>query len=73
MYRLDIKTKFNEIKILVHDYLEEEVQEILTQPYVEDYKVDEYKEERDNKIKVLTKSNNKVYTNNVLKTQKGNL
>lgn len=34
MYELEIKTKFNEIKIVVDDLESEEVKEILEQPYI---------------------------------------
>ena len=36
MYYLKIKTKFNNLELIVDDYHDEEVQDILNQPYIED-------------------------------------
>lgn len=40
MYELYIKTKFNEIKILVEDTQDTEVKEILNQPWVEEVRLE---------------------------------
>ena len=48
MYYLRIKTKFNELELIVDDYHDEEVQEIFNQPYIEDVylcNIDEDKKE----------------------------
>lgn len=58
MYYLKIKTKFNEIELLVDDYYDEEVQQIITQPYVEAVYlccIDEEQEETYSKVKKLNK------------------
>ena len=58
MYYLKIKTKFNEIELLVDDYYDEEVQQIITQPYVEAVYlrcIDEEQEENYSKVKKLNK------------------
>ena len=36
MYKIKIKTKHNVIEFIVDEYLSEEVQEIINQPYVEE-------------------------------------
>ena len=58
MYYLKIKTKFNLIELIVDDYHDEEVQQIINQPYVEDVYlrcIDEEKEESYSKVKKLRK------------------
>ena len=58
MYYLKIKTKFNELELIVDDYHNEEVQEILNQPYIEDVylcNIDEDKKENYSKVKKLIK------------------
>ena len=59
MYYLKIKTKFNELELIVDDYHDEEVQEILNQPYIEDVylcNIDEDKKENYSKVKKLIKT-----------------
>lgn len=60
MYKLYIKTKFNEINLIIDNITDEEVQEILNQPYVEFFKKEEYLQEEKNKAKKLTKINRYV-------------
>ena len=58
MYYLKIKTKFNNLELIVDDYHNEEVQEILNQPYIEDVylcNIDEDKKENYSKVKKLIK------------------
>ena len=58
MYYLKIKTKFNELELIVDDYHDEEVQDILNQPYIEDVylcNIDEDKKENYSKVKKLIK------------------
>ena len=58
MYYLKIKTKFNELELIVDDYHNEEVQEILNQPYIEDVylcNIAEDKRENYSKVKKLIK------------------
>lgn len=40
MYKLTIKTKYNVITLEVEDYNTPEVQEILEQPYVVEFKIE---------------------------------
>lgn len=54
MYELEIKTKFNEIHIVVEDLESEEVKEILSQPYVLEVKPKIYTGDIE-KAKVLKK------------------
>ena len=59
MYYLKIKTKFNELELIVDDYHAEEVQEILNQPYIEDVylcSINEDKKENYSKVKKLIKT-----------------
>lgn len=59
MYYLKIKTKFNELELIVDDYHDEEVQEILNQPYIEDVylcSINEDKKENYSKVKKLIKT-----------------
>ena len=58
MYYLKIKTKFNNLELIVDDYHNEEVQEIFNQPYIEDVylcNIDEDKKENYSKVKKLIK------------------
>ena len=58
MYYLKIKTKFNNLELIVDDYHDEEVQDILNQPYIEDVylcNIDEDKKENYSKVKKLIK------------------
>lgn len=58
MYYLKIKTKFNELELIVDDYHDEEVQEIFNQPYIEDvYLCNIYEDKKENysKVKKLIK------------------
>lgn len=58
MYYLKIKTKFNELELIIDDYHDEEVQEIFNQPYIEDVylcNIDEDKKENYSKVKKLIK------------------
>ena len=58
MYYLKIKTKFNNLELIVDDYHDEEVQDILNQPYIEDIylcNIDEDKKENYSKVKKLIK------------------
>lgn len=58
MYYLKIKTKFNKLELIIDDYHDEEVQEILNQPYIEDVylcNIDEDKKENYSKVKKLIK------------------
>lgn len=58
MYYLKIKTKFNELELIVDDYHDEEVQEIFNQPYIEDVylcNISEDKKENYSKVKKLIK------------------
>ena len=58
MYYLKIKTKFNNLELIVDDYHDEEVQDILNQPYIEDVylcNIDEDKRENYSKVKKLIK------------------
>ena len=58
MYQLKIKTKFNNLELIVDDYHDEEVQDILNQPYIEDVylcNIDEDKRENYSKVKKLIK------------------
>lgn len=58
MYYLKIKTKFNELELIIDDYHDEEVQEILNQPYIEDVylcSISEDKKENYSKVKKLIK------------------
>lgn len=57
MYELEIKTKFNEIHIVVEDLESEEVKEILSQPYVLEVKPKIYTGDIE-KAKVLKKCTN---------------
>lgn len=36
MYRVKIKTTYNVIELLVDDYFDKEVQELISQPYVQE-------------------------------------
>ena len=54
MYELEIKTKYNVIKIVVEDLESEEVKEILSQPYVLEVHKKAFKGEKE-KVKVLKK------------------
>lgn len=58
MYYLKIKTKFNKLELIIDNYHDEEVQEILNQPYIEDVylcNIDEDKKENYSKVKKLIK------------------
>lgn len=58
MYYLKIKTKFNNLELIVDNYHDEEVQDILNQPYIEDVylcNIDEDKKENYSKVKKLIK------------------
>ena len=58
MYYLKIKTKFNNLELIVDDYHDEEVQDILNQPYIEDVylcNTAEDKQENYSKVKKLIK------------------
>lgn len=58
MYYLKIKTKFNNLELIVDNYHDEEVQDILNQPYIEDVylcNIDEDKRENYSKVKKLIK------------------
>ena len=58
MYYLKIKTKFNNLELIVDDYHDEEVQDILSQPYIEDVylcNIAEDKKENYSKVKKLIK------------------
>ena len=58
MYYLKIKTKFNNLELIVDDYHDEEVQDIRNQPYIEDVylcNIDEDKKENYSKVKKLIK------------------
>lgn len=58
MYYLKIKTKFNKLELIIDNYHDEEVQEILNQPYIEDIylcNIDEDKKENYSKVKKLIK------------------
>ena len=58
MYYLKIKTKFNNLELIVDDYHDKEVQEIFNQPYIEDVylcNIDEDKRENYSKVKKLIK------------------
>ena len=58
MYYLKIKTKFNKLELIVDNYHDEEVQDILNQPYIEDVylcNIDEDKKENYSKVKKLIK------------------
>ena len=58
MYYLKIKTKLNNLELIVDDYHDEEVQDILNQPYIEDVylcNIDEDKKENYSKVKKLIK------------------
>lgn len=58
MYYLKIKTKFNNLELIVDNYHDEEVQEILNQPYIEDvYLCNIYEDKMENysKVKKLIK------------------
>ena len=58
MYYLKIKTKFNNLELIVDDYHDEEVQDILNQPYIEDVylcNIDKDKRENYSKVKKLIK------------------
>lgn len=58
MYYLKIKTKFNNLELIVDNYHDVEVQEILNQPYIEDVylcNIDEDKRENYSKVKKLIK------------------
>ena len=58
MYYLKIKTKFNNLELIVDNYHDEEVQEIFNQPYIEDVylcNIDEDKKENYSKVKKLIK------------------
>ena len=57
MYELHIKTKFNEINIVVEDLESEEVKEILSQPYVLEVTPKIYTGDKE-KAKVLKKCTN---------------
>lgn len=54
-YEIYIKTKYNEIKIFVEDINDPQVQEILTQPWVEDTKIEKINREPDKNFKKLVK------------------
>ena len=58
MYYLKIKTKFNTLELIINDYHDEAVQEILNQPYIEDVylcNIAEDKKENYSKVKKLIK------------------
>ena len=58
MYYLKIKTKFNNLELIVDNYHDEEVQDILNQPYIENVylcNIDEDKRENYSKVKKLIK------------------
>ena len=58
MYYLKIKTKFNNLELIVDNYHDEEVQEILNQPYIEAvYLCNIYEDKMENysKVKKLIK------------------
>ena len=58
MYYLKIKTKFNNLELIVDNYHDEEVQDIFNQPYIEDVylcNIDEDKRENYSKVKKLIK------------------
>lgn len=57
MYELKIKTKFNEINLVVENLEDEEVKEILSQPYVLEVIPKIYTGDT-NKVKVLKKTYN---------------
>ncbi len=54
-YEIYIKTKYNEIKIFVEDINDPQVQEILSQPWVEDTKIEKINREPDKNFKKLVK------------------
>ena len=56
MYIITIKTKFNTIHLEVEDYNTPEVQEIFNQPYVEEIRMQQVKENADIKYKKLVKN-----------------
>ena len=56
MYKITIKTKFNTIHLEVEDYNTPEVQEIFNQPYVEEIRMQQVKENADIKYKKLVKN-----------------
>ena len=56
-YELYIKTKFNEIKLLIDDVNDPDVKEILEQPWVEKVKIMQVKDKPKSDYKKLIKTN----------------
>ena len=68
MYYLKIKTKFNEIKLIIDDFYDERIQSLIQQPYVQDVYLawiseKEYEENHEyqkvKRLKAETKDKNK--------------
>lgn len=56
-YELYIKTKFNEIKLLIDDINDPDVKEILKQPWIEEVKLTQVKDKSKSDYKKLIKTN----------------
>ena len=56
MYQITIKTKFNTIYLEVEDYNTPEVQEIFNQPYIEEIRMEQVKENKDTKYRKLVRN-----------------
>lgn len=56
-YELYIKTKFNEIKLLIDDINDPNVKEILEQPWIEEVKLTQVKDKPKSNYKKLIKTN----------------
>ncbi len=52
MYLVIIKTKYNVIRLNVDDYNSPEVQEIFNQPYVEEIRIEQVKQDKSKKLKL---------------------
>ena len=52
MYLVIIKTKYNVIRLTVDDYNSSEVQEIFNQPYVEEIRIEQAKQDKSKKLKL---------------------
>jgi len=55
MYKVTIKTKYNTIELIVDDLTSPELEEIFNQPYVEEIRAEQIKENDIGKIKKLRK------------------
>lgn len=56
-YELYIKTKFNEVKLLINDINDPDVKEILEQPWIEEVKLTQVKDKPKSDYKKLIKTN----------------